>query len=912
MGPINFDGGNLPRSRTKSQQSSSPTESGRDSALPDCSQTDAEPQITDSPSSSSKAHPSPIAAKTYAEPTTAARPSPGGRASRKSVAGTNPAPPPSSPDRDPQSVAQEGKSAPVVPAPKAAPAAKQAPAAQPTPAAVEAEQKAKIASMEAIGLPLFEILSKQGRPVDDIAAIRRAYEFAFNSHDGQVRKSDEPYIIHPVEVASLLAELNADVPTVSAGLMHDVLEDCEVSSLQMEAKFGSDITKIVEGVTKLGKFSFSSKEERQAENFRKLIVAIAEDVRVVLVKLADRLHNMRTLDHMRAQKQQEIAQETLEIYAPLANRFGLGRMKWELEDLSLKYLHPEDYRQVEDLVIHNRTDRQDIIEEIVTRMVSELASRSIQAEIIGRPKHFFGIWKKMKVQGKAFEELYDVLAIRVTIESNEDKNYCELASDPDTQKCYEVMGLVHSMFRPIPGRFKDYIAMPKANSYQSLHTAVMGPHGKPVEIQIRTRRMHHVAEYGIAAHWRYKESGEGAMADTKVDRKLAWLRQLVEWQKDLKDAREYMDTVKMDLFADEVFVFSPRGDVFDLPSNATPIDFAYSIHTEVGNHCTGARVNDRIVPLTTSLHNGDIVEIITSKHAHPRMDWLNMAKTHSAKSRIRQWFKKHHRDEHIQQGRQMLEAEFGKAGFDDLLNSEKFKDVGRRININDPVDILAAVGYGDLSVVQVVNRIREQEQAERKKDAPLVSTPPGPEPVRKQSNVSSLSGLLHHLAQCCSPVPGEEILGVVTRGSGIAVHRTDCSNLLRVEKDRQMMLTWGKEEQNKYPAYLLVECIDRVGIAGDILKKISDNNLNLSDLRVETHTQKKTATIHLIIEVNDILQLQHISRAIGQIADVLRVQRQNYRKQARAATKGTRSNVAELPPAAATPRRKSSHSKSNE
>lgn len=764
--------------------------------------------------------------------------------------------------------------------------------------------------MKLIGRPLFLILEKQGRHPAEIAAIAKAYEFAYRAHDGQVRKSDEPYIIHPVEVASLLAELNADVPTICAGLMHDVLEDCEVAAQQMEEQFGSDITKIVEGVTKLGKFSFSSKEERQAENFRKLIVAIAEDVRVVLVKLADRLHNMRTLDYMRCEKQKEIAQETLEIYAPLANRFGLGRMKWELEDLSLKYLHPDEYHQVEEMVAHSRSERQEIIHEIVERLRSELANRTIQAEIIGRPKHLFGIWKKMKNQSKSFEELYDVLAIRVIIESYEDKNYCELASDPDTQKCYEVMGLVHSLFRPIPGRFKDYIAMPKGNSYQSLHTAVMGPHGKPVEIQIRTRRMHYVAEYGIAAHWRYKESGDSVIADTKVDRKLAWLRQLVEWQKDLKDAREYMDTVKMDLFADEVFVFSPAGDVFDLPSNATTIDFAYQIHTEVGNHCTGARVNDRIVPLTTTLHNGDIVEIITSKNAHPRMDWLNIAKTHSAKSRIRQWFKKHHREEHIQQGRQMLENEFGKANFEDLLYSDKFKEVGRRLNIQDPNDILAAVGYGDLSVAQVVNRIREQEQHERRKEPALPSAASAPPESKKQSNVGSLSGLLHHLAQCCSPVPGEEILGVVTRGSGIAVHRSDCSNLLRVEKDRQMELTWGKEGQSKYPAYLLVECIDRVGIAGDILKKISDNNINLSDLRVETHTQKKTATIHLIIEVNDINQLQHMSRSIGQIADVLRVQRQNYRKRA-ATIKGSRANVAELP-AASPPSRKKSNAKSNE
>ena len=747
----------------------------------------------------------------------------------------------------------------------------------------------KLASMEAIGEPLFEVVAKQNRTAEEIATIRSAYEFAFKCHDGQIRKSDDPYIIHPAEVATLLAELNADVETVCSGLLHDVLEDCEVKPKEMEQHFGAEIRKIVEGVTKLGKFSFSSKEERQAENFRKLIVAIAEDVRVVLVKLCDRLHNMRTLDYMKPTKQAEIAQETLEIYAPLANRFGLGRIKWELEDLSLRYLHPDEFNNIQELVASTSTDRNALIAEVAEKLKHELEAKNIKAEIFGRPKHLFGIWKKMKTQAKIYEELYDLLAVRIIIDSDEDKNYCELASDPDTQKCYEVMGMVHSVFRPIPGRFKDYIAMPKPNSYQSLHTAIMGPSGKPIEIQIRTRRMHHVAEYGIAAHWKYKELGSSAISDSQAERKLGWLRQLVEWQADLKDAREYLDTVKMDLFADEVFVFSPRGDVFDLPTSSTPIDFAYRVHTEVGNKCTGARVNDRIVPLTTTLKNGDIVEIITSKNAHPRLDWLNIAKTHSAKSRIRQWFKKHHREEHIQQGKSMLEGEFGKAGFEDLLKSEKFRDVGRKLNISDSDDILAALGYGDLSISQVVNRIREFEQQDKKKEVSFTPLPP----ERRQSNVSSLSGMLHHLAQCCSPVPGEPILGIVTRGSGIAVHRDDCVNLLRVEKDRHMELDWSKEQGSNYPAYLEVECLDRRGIAADILKKVSDNNINLSDLRVETHPQKKTATIHLILDVKDINHLSHISNVIGQISDVLHVQRQNHRK--RTATRAARNNVAELP-----------------
>jgi GTP pyrophosphokinase len=728
--------------------------------------------------------------------------------------------------------------------------------------------------LKALEDKLFDNLDRQGRSPQDIAFIRQAYEFARQAHDGQFRKSEEPYIIHPVEVATILTELNGDRQTITAGLLHDVLEDCEVKAPDLEAKFGTDVRQIVEGVTKLGKFSFSSKEERQAENFRKLIVAIAEDVRVVLVKLADRLHNMRTLDYMVPRKQAEIAKETLEIYAPLANRFGLGQIKWELEDLGLKYLHPTEYEDIEKLVADSREAREHLIHNVVSKLHHELDTRSLKAEIVGRPKHLFSIWKKMKTQQKTFEELYDVLAIRVIIESSEDKNYCELHGDPDTQKCYEVMGIVHAIFRPIPGRFKDYIAMPKSNSYQSLHTAVVGSEGRPVEIQIRTRRMHHVAEYGIAAHWKYKEDGEASKADKSVDRKLAWLRQLVDWQHDLKDAQEYLDTVKMDLFSDEVFVFSPRGDVFDLPSGASPIDFAYSVHTDIGHRCIGARINDRIVPLNTVLKNGDIVEIITSKNAHPTMDWLNFAKTHGAKSKIRQWFKKHHREEHIQQGRQMLEAELGRAAVDEFLKSEKLKDVGKKLNLSEPNDILAAVGYGDLSVAQVVNRLREQEQQERIAKKGYAVSPQDSKP----SNVGSLGGLLHHLAKCCQPVPGEDIEGVVTRGSGIAVHRKDCQNLLKADGERRMSVDWAQERQTTYPAGLQIETIDRVGVAGDVLKKISDLKINLKDLRVETSSEKKIATINVIIDVVDINQLNKVSQAISQISDVMRVRRRDHRR----------------------------------
>ncbi len=726
-----------------------------------------------------------------------------------------------------------------------------------------------------IGQPLFDILERQGRPAEEIAIAHKAYDFAYAAHDGQMRKSDDPYIIHPVEVACILADINADIDTVSSCLLHDVLEDCDVKPKEIEDRFGVDTRRIVEGVTKLGKFSFSSKEERQAENFRKLLVAMAEDVRVVLVKLADRLHNMRTMEHMAPHKQAEKAKETLEIFAPLANRFGLGKMKWELEDLGLRYLHQDEYLEIERLVEDSREDRAEHLAQVVDKLRADLESRGIQADIIGRPKHFFGIWRKMKSQQKAFQELYDVLAVRVIIDSNPDKNFCELESDPDTQKCYEVMGTVHSIFKPIPGRFKDYIAMPKFNSYQSLHTAVIGPKGKPVEIQIRTKRMHHIAEYGIAAHWAYKEAGEAVKADGSTDKKLAWLRQLVDWQQDLKDSGEYIEEVKMDLFADEVFVFSPRGDVLDLPNGSCPIDFAYRVHTDVGHRCVGARINERIVPLNTIMKNGDIVEILTSKNGQPKMDWLNFAKTHGAKNRIRQWFKKHHREEHIQQGRQMLEAELGKGNLDEFLKSDKLQEAGRRLNISDPQDILAAVGYGDLSVAQVVNRIREVDNAEKiaLKGYTIPQMVPG-----KPSNISSLGGLLHHLAKCCQPVPGEEIAGVVSRGSGIAVHRADCNMLAKIEQGRRMAVDWSIERNTQYPAGLQIECLDRVGIAGDILKKVSDHKVNLRDLRVDTHRDKKTATIFLILDVLDIEQLARVSQAISQISDVIRVHRKDHRK----------------------------------
>jgi RelA/SpoT family (p)ppGpp synthetase len=730
---------------------------------------------------------------------------------------------------------------------------------------------------QALEQELFATLVKQGRGESDIALIRKAYEFARNAHEGQLRLSQDPYIVHPMGVAVLLTDLNCDTETICAGLLHDVLEDCDVQSIQIEGEFGSKVARIVEGVTKLGKFSFSSREEHQAENFRKLLLAIAEDARVVLVKLADRLHNMRTLNHVSFAKQKEKAQETLEVYAPLANRFGLGKLQWELEDLSLKYIHPEEYTAIERMIAETHAQREKAVEGIVEQLKNELESRNIKTSIHGRHKHIYSIWKKMKQQGKNFDELFDILAIRVVLEGHDDE-FCDLGADPEATRCYEVIGVAHHMFKPIPGRFKDYIAMPKPNGYQSLHTAVVGPEGKPVEIQIRTQRMHYLAQYGIAAHWLYKEKVSSQSKQARDDRKLAWLRQLVDWQQDLKDAQEYMTTVKMDLFADEVFIFSPKGDVYDLPAGSTPIDFAYRVHTDVGNRTIGARINDRIVPLNTAFKNGDIIEIITAKNAHPHMDWLSFAKTHGAKNRIRQWFKKHHRDEHVAAGKQMLEAEIGKGGIDEFLRSDRIKELGKRLNLIDPQDILAAVGYGDISLGQIVSRVREQEQEEKNKNKP--KTPQIPTKKSHASNISSLAGLMHHLSKCCSPVPGEEILGVVTRGSGIAVHKSDCCNLASVDPGRIMEVAWSGERHTAYPATLLVECFDRMGIAGDILKKLSDHKINLGDLSVQTKRQTKTVSITLIVEVVDLEQLNSVCQIIKNISDVIRVQRQDHRKHA--------------------------------
>jgi len=696
------------------------------------------------------------------------------------------------------------------------------------------------------------IVKEQNRPEQDLQKIRSALEFATSLHDGQYRVSEEPYIVHPIEVACILANLQADADTICAALLHDILEDTDTTPEQISEKFGEDVLNLVNGVTKLSKYSFSSKEERQAENFRKMFLAMAEDVRVIFLKLADRLHNMRTLNYMTLPKQKEIAQETLEIFAPLANRLGMGKIKSELEDLALRYMNPEKYFEIAQLVAQSKAERDLTVQAIIDKISSNLKNMNINAITTGRAKNYYSIYSKMSRQQKSYQDLYDVTAVRILV---------------DTEKeCYEVLGVIHSAFKPIPGRFKDYIAMPKSNLYRSLHTSVIGPRGKPLEVQIRTNEMHEIAEFGIAAHWRYKESGS-VNANSQVDQKFSWLRKLVEFQQDIKDAKEYVDSVKLDLFSDQVFVFTPRGDVIDLPRGAVPIDFAYRIHTEIGQKCNGAIVNGRIVPLDTKLKNGDIIEILTSKQAKPRLDWINIVATNQARSKIRQSLKKHLRDDHVVQGKANLEQDLTKAVFEENLKSGKLLEIAKQLNFQAEEDLYAAIGCGEITLHRVINKLKPEVEAplEIKQKAAPKKPPKG---------IVELEGMLYHISKCCSPVPGEAIVGVVTRSRGVSVHSVDCAGLNHVDPARIMEISWSKADKSKiYISNIRVEALDRLGVFKDILGKIVDNNTNVSYASVKTKTHE-TAVIEIGLEITDIEHLNKVLNSIMNISDVISVKRQ--------------------------------------
>ncbi|MCR4402216.1 MAG: bifunctional (p)ppGpp synthetase/guanosine-3',5'-bis(diphosphate) 3'-pyrophosphohydrolase [Firmicutes bacterium] len=701
-------------------------------------------------------------------------------------------------------------------------------------------------------------------PEGDLDGVRKAYEFAAHAHAGQRRDSGDSFIFHPLGVAAILAELEMDVTTISAGLLHDVIEDTPVTLDQIKAEFGREVSVLVDGVTKLGRLPFMSREEQQAENLRKMFLAMAQDIRVVLIKLADRLHNMRTLGHLPWERQARIARETLEIYAPLAHRLGMWRVKWELEDLALRYLEPGEYYKLVEKVARKRKEREGLIEQASAVLRRALDEAHVPCELQGRAKHFYSIYEKMKLKGKAFEEIYDLIAIRVIVNSVRD--------------CYAVLGIVHSLWKPMPGRFKDYIAMPKSNMYQSLHTTVIGPAGEPLEIQIRTWEMHRTAEYGIAAHWRYKE---GTRTVSEFEEKLSWLRQLLEWQRDMKDVHDFMETLKIDLFKDEVFVFTPKGDVKNLPAGSTPVDFAYTVHTDIGHRCTGARVNGRMVPLDHQLCNGDIVEIITSKGpGAPSRDWLAFVKTSKARNKIRQWVREVHREEAVPRGRELIERELRRQGLEvrDNLKVDRLSLAARRLGFADPEDLLASIGDGKMSPAMVVTRLVPERLArdkEEKEPTQLVSR-------RKRRSgqgvkVKGVDNVLVRMAKCCSPVPGDEIIGYITRGKGISVHRSDCPNIswLLGSPERTIEVEWEFAEDNSYPVELEIEAHDRVALLSNIMSAITELRANISAVNART-TKDQMAVVNMVVEITDTDHLNSIVNRVRRVHGVTDVHRAHH------------------------------------
>lgn len=709
--------------------------------------------------------------------------------------------------------------------------------------------------------------------------IKKAFEIANDAHKSQKRESGEPYITHPIDVAIILAEMGMDTSTIAAGLLHDVIEDTEYTYDDLKNLFNEEIANLVQGVTKLGKIEYKSKEEQQADNVRKMLLAMAKDIRVIIIKLADRLHNLRTLKYMPKEKQKQKAKETLDIYAPLAHRLGISKIKWELEDLSFRYLHEEVYYDLVKQIAQKRAEREVYIASIIEDLYKKLEEAEIDSDIEGRPKHFYSIYKKMVNKNKTIEEIFDLTAIRILVNTVKD--------------CYGVLGIVHTIYKPIPGRFKDYIAMPKPNMYQSLHTTVIGPQGKPFEIQIRTFEMHKTAEYGIAAHWKYKEGDSGKEdREQSFESKLAWLRDMLEWQKETADAEEFIEGFKIDLFADEVFVFTPKGVVINLPSGATPIDFAYRIHTDVGNRCVGAKVNGKIVPLDYKLKTGEIVEILTSKNAKgPNMDWLNIVKSNQAKSKIRQWFKKIKKDENIIKGKEQFEKELKKQGvnYSDIAKGESYEKLTKRYNINSMEDLYAAIGVGQLSASSFISKLKEENIIE-KQSAETINRSIEEQIAKsdKSSNKNKIakdygitvkgeSNLMVRFAKCCNPVPGDDIKGYITKGRGVSVHRTDCSNLkslIEHDKNKVIQVSWGKAKGADYIAEIQVESDDREGILADIINIISESKLAISSINAQT-AKGNIAKVNIKIRIYSVEQLKEIMRKIRRVKGVMDVYRMN-------------------------------------
>lgn len=710
----------------------------------------------------------------------------------------------------------------------------------------------------------------------DIELIKKAYNFAFNAHNDQKRESGEPYIIHPIEVAGILAEMGLDTSTIVAGLLHDVIEDTEYGYAYLEKEFSKEVADLVEGVTKLGKIQYKTKEEQQADNVRKMLLAMARDVRVILIKLADRLHNMRTLRYMTVEKQKEKAKETFDIYAPLAHRLGISKIKWELEDLAFRYINPNEYYDLVKKIAEKRAEREAYIEMITKSLKENLERTGIESEIEGRPKHFYSIYRKMVNKNKTLEQIFDLTAVRILVDSVRD--------------CYAALGIVHTMYKPIPGRFKDYIAMPKPNLYQSLHSTVIGPQGKPFEIQIRTFEMHKTAEYGIAAHWKYKENKNPS---TNMDLKLSWLRDILEWQRETSDAAEFMEGFKIDLFSDEVFVFTPKGAVIDLPSHATPIDFAYKIHTDIGNKCIGAKVNGKMVPLDYKLKTGEIIEIVTASNSKgPNIAWLNIVKSNQAKSKIRAWFKKAKREENISKGKELLEREAKKQGynFGEIAKGEILSAILKRYNFNGIDDIYAGVGVGDISSSSLVSKIKEQYEKGHKtsiSNEEVINVSLGKnlkqydeKIIKKKSAdmgiiVKGVSNLLVRFSKCCNPVPGDEIVGYITKGRGVSIHRKDCKNVENLMSDLEGKLvdvSWGNAKALSYIAEIYIKAEDRDGVLTEIMDIISKSKAHLYAINAKT-TKDKLAFVNIKLKILDIEQLKELIKKIKKINGVMEVYR---------------------------------------
>jgi len=691
----------------------------------------------------------------------------------------------------------------------------------------------------------------------DQLMVRKAYERAATAHRGQHRLSGEDYVNHPLEVAAILADLELDAATIAAALLHDTVEDTNLTAEEVKKEFGPEVARLVDGVTKLGRISLRNDQQQQAENIRKMMVAMAEDLRVVLIKLADRLHNMRTLEPLTEPKRRKISRETLDIYAPLAHRLGIGQIKWELEDLAFRNLEPEAYDDVVKRIARKRHERESLVSDLREILARELEKVGIQADITGRPKHIYSVWQKMTRESKDFSEIYDLSAIRVQVETVRD--------------CYGVLGVVHSLWKPMPGRFKDYIAMPKSNGYQSLHTTVITHTGEPIEIQIRTHEMHRVAEFGVAAHWTYKEGGK----DASFDQKLSWLRSLLEWQNEVGDAESFLNTVKVDLFQDEVYVFTPRGDVINLPAGSTPVDFAYRIHTEVGHRCIGAKVNGRMVPLEYDLKNGEIVEILTSKGPHgPSRDWLNFVKSASAKERIRKWFKSQRREENVAKGHDLLDKELHRMHRLSLsdLPEQKLLEMAGLHKFATVDDFMAAIGYGDLSPHAVVMRmaLNLDVPGGDLRTIPLIpQAQPSPRVL-----VRGEKGILTTIATCCQPVPGDAIVGYTTRGRGVTVHRADCINAVNAQDSARVVpVDWESGATHLYPVAIKIEAWDRQGLMRDIATVVAENRVNMSALEVHVYDDK-TAVVSATVEIDSLAQLSRLMEKLEGVKDVHTVARE--------------------------------------